>query len=322
MPAPGPTKSRRILVQMGAVLAVAIVAAILLFVWKLDTVAAVLLGDLRPLILNGVILLLFALGLAQLLRGIRHYELQELELNDFQRRRADGEPCATIFAEGGGPSLLADRYHTIKTLFDRGGPIDHGTISAIMVAEESLHQSFPRFVNNVLILMGVFGTVSSLIFALVGASEVLETAVPGEGMGLLLLGMNTALTTTATAIVCYFFFTFFYHRFTDLQTWILGRVEHAVLMDVVPEFDFEADTVNHQTKALVEDVRVLVAELRAGLVSIDGSIARLDETARERKEQGDAVIARQDTQTAKLDETLTGLAALRDVLARGFRLDR
>ena len=31
------------------------------------------------------------------------------------------------------------------------------------------------------------------IFALIGASDVLRTAMPGQGMGLMLLGMNTAL---------------------------------------------------------------------------------------------------------------------------------
>ena len=163
-----------------------------------------------------------------------------------------------------------------------------------------MQPSFPRFVNNVLILTGVFGTVSSLIFALVGATDVLQTAVPGAGMGLLLLGMNTALTTTATAIVCYFFFTYFYHRFTDLQTWVISRLERAVLLYMVPDFTFEAETVNHQTKLLVEDVRELVVEMREGL----GGIAQAGHPDRRgdprpSSSRADELIARQDAQNGK-----------------------
>ena len=316
------TKSRQIQVQMVVVLAIAVVVALLTFIWKIDAVAEILLGDPRPVILNGVILLLFALGVLQLFRGLRHYGREEDRLDEFASRRASGESSAEILDAGGGPSLLVDRYRTIKELFERGGPVDHGAISAIMVAEESLQQSFPRFVNNVLILTGVFGTVSSLIFALVGASDVLSTAAPESGMGLLLLGMNTALTTTATAIVCYFFFTFFFHRFTDLQTAILGRVERAVLVHVVPEFSFEADTVNHQAKLLIEQVSGLVTEVRTGLVDIDGALQRLAEAAVDRRDQTAALIANQQAQNTRLDDALARIGDLRDVLVEGFRLER
>jgi len=237
-------------------------------------------------------------------------------------RRAEGYPTEQVLAEFDDPSLLRERFATIKELFEGGGPVDHGAISSIMLAGESLHLSFPRFVNNVLILTGVFGTVSSLIFALVGASDVLQTAVPGSGMGLMLLGMNTALTTTATAIVCYFFFTYFFHRFTDLQTWVVSRLERAALLYMVPDFTFEPEAVNHQAKLLVEDVRQLVTEMREGLGGIEGAVARIDESSRARHEQGAAIIARQETQNGKLDESLAQLAALRSVLIEGFRLNR
>jgi len=315
-------RSRQILIQMIVVLAAAVIAAVLIFLWKIDAVAAVLFGDPRPLILNGVILVLFALGVWQLFRGVRHYECQEAQITEFIARRAEGYPTEQVLADFDQPSLLRERHATIKELFEGGGPVDHGAISAIMLAGESLHLSFPRFVNNVLILTGVFGTVSSLIFALIGATDVLQTAVPGSGMGLMLLGMNTALTTTATAIVCYFFFTYFFHRFTDLQTWVISRLERASLLYMVPDFSFEAETVNHQAKLLVEDVRAMVAEMRQGLGGIEGAVARIDDTARARQEQGNEMIARQETQNDKLDQSLAGLAELRNVLIEGFRLNR
>ena len=317
-----PTRSRQIRTQMTIVLMVALAAAAAVFVWKLDAVAGTLFGDPRPLILNGGILVIFLLGIGQLFRGLRHYERQERQIAEFIERRAAGEATERVLAGFTGPSLLQERHATIKELFAGGGPVDHGAISAIMLAGESLHLSFPRFVNNVLILMGVFGTVSSLIFALVGAADVLQTAVPGSGMGLLLLGMNTALTTTATAIVCYFFFTFFFQRFTDLQTWVVSRLERAALLYMVPDFRFETDAVNHQAKLLLEDVRGLVDGIRQGLGGIEAAVAGLDETARARHRQGEEVVARQDVQNGKLDEALTQLADLRRVLVEGFRLDR
>ena len=205
-------RSRQILTQMTIVLIVAAVVAAVLLATKLGAVMDVVQGDWRPLVLNGVIVLLFAVGVGQLYRGLGHYARQEAQITAYLARRADGITNATALEELDDPSLLRERYATVRELFAQGVPIDHGAIAAIMLTGESQRLSIPRFVNNVLILTGVFGTVSSLIFALVGATDVLQTAVPGSGMGLLLLGMNTALTTTATAIVCYFFFTFFFHR--------------------------------------------------------------------------------------------------------------
>ena len=316
------TRSRHILTQMTVVLAAASLAAVLVLVWQFDAVSGVLFGDPRPLVLNGVIFVLFALGIVQLIRAVRHYQRQEMQIGEFMRRRAAGETTGQVLDGYREPSLLVDRHRAIRQLFESGAPVDHGAISSIMMAAESMHLSFPRFVNNVLILTGVFGTVSSLIFALVGATDVLQTAAPGSGMGLLLLGMNTALTTTATAIVCYFFFTFFFQRFTDLQTWVVSRLEQASLLYMVPDFAYEPESLNHQTKLLVEDVREVVREMRTGLGGIEGAVARLDEASRARHQQGEDIIAGQEVQSEKLVLSLERLDKLASVLVEGFRLDR
>lgn len=315
-------RSRQILTQMTIILVASVATTVLVLLWKHADVLAFLLGDLRPLVLNGVVLILFALGLGHLYRALRHYARQEAQIETFLARRAEGVTSTTVLADFDEPSLLRERHATIKELFDSGGVVDHGAISAIMLAGESQQLSIPRFVNNVLILTGVFGTVSSLIFALIGATDVLQTAAPGSGMGLLLLGMNTALTTTATAIVCYFFFTYFYHRFTDLQTWVISRLERAALLYMVPDFTFEAEAVNHQAKLLIEDVRELVTGMRDGMAGMADTVARLDETTRARHEQGERLVDGQNVQTAKQDESLAQLAELRRVLVEGFRLER
>lgn len=315
-------KSRRILMQMGLVSLVACLALVAVLVLKFDYVLEWVQGDARPLVLNGIIFALFLMGTVQLVRAIKHYENQESQISRFIKARQDGQRSTEVIHSCSSPSLLADRYNTIRDLFNSGAPVDHGAISAIMMAEESLHQSFPRFVNNVLILTGVFGTVSSLIFALVGAGDVLQASSPDAGMGLLLLGMNTALTTTATAIVCYFFFTFFFHRLTDLQTYIFSQVERAALLHIVPEFTYEPDALNRQTKNLVEDVKHLTSEMRLSLGGIENALAPLSQPPAEPESPSEDLLSALNRQNKTLETVLQRLDDLRSVLVEGFRLGR
>jgi len=314
------TKSQRTLMQLSLVLVVVVVAAVGVGIWKATVVAEVFFSDPKPIILNGLIVLLFALGVGQLLRGLTHYALEEREITRFLDLRADGASLEMIFDDPEDDSLIARRYFTIRELFARGVTIDHGAIAAVSLAEESLYQSFPRFVNNVLILTGVFGTVSSLIFALLGASTVLQNALPGEGMGLMLLGMNTALTTTATAIVCYFLFTYFYQKLTDVQTYLFSRIEQAVLLHIVPEFVFESEAVNHETRSLINEVRALVREMQAGLGDVALTLTGLNTHNDEQLRKWSASLAGQEEHNRKLHEALARLDDLRAVLVEGFRL--
>jgi hypothetical protein len=314
------TKSRRALIQLSIVLVITVSVTTLMGLWKWEFVTDVFLADWRAIFLNGVVILIFWLGIGQLFRGLAHYTHEEHAIARFCRLRADGVESEAIFDDPDHESIIADRYLTIKTLFARGTPINHSAISAIMVAEESLYQSFPRFVNNVLILTGVFGTVCSLILALIGASSVLQTAIPGEGMGLMLLGMNTALTTTATAIVCYFLFTYFYQKLTDVQTYLFSQVERAVLLYIIPDFAFDTESVNHQTKLLIEEVRSLVRENRDGVGEIERTLAKSADLHEAQLQKWQTVLAGHEEQSSRLAGILSRLDDLRQVLVEGFRL--
>ncbi|MFO7653731.1 MAG: hypothetical protein R6X25_07880 [Candidatus Krumholzibacteriia bacterium] len=315
-----PTMGQRALLQMSVTLGLLAAAVAALLVWKGRVVMGVYLADPFAMVLNGLIVALFVLGLVRLFQGLRHYAREEREVNRFLRMRSDGMPGAAAFDDLADDSIMARRYFTIRGLYERGIPIDHGAISAIMVAEESLYQSFPRFVNNVLILTGVFGTVTSLIIALVGASDVIQTAVPGEGMGLMLLGMNTALTTTATAIVCFFFFTYFYQKLGDVQSYLFSRLERATLLYLVPEFAFDTDAVNHETRRLVEEVRGLTQDLRTGLGDLQRSTAALAIPQHERLKVWSGLAAGQEEQVRRLEGLGSQLEELHRVLVEGFRL--
>lgn len=314
------SRSLQSLIQMSTVLVIVVVVVTLIAVWHWDIVRSVFLADWKSVMLNGVIVLVFALGVFQLYRGFTHYAREERHLANFHDLRSRGRTTEELLQTSTENSLIASRYRTIQTLFDRGVPIDHGAIAAISLAEESLHQSFPRFVNNVLILTGVFGTVSSLIFALIGASAVLRTAMPGEGMGLMLLGMNTALTTTATAIVCYFLFTYFYQKLTDVQTHVMSRVEHTVLLHVIPEFSFEEQTVNHQTKLLLQELGRVVDEISSGVVTARQTMNGLETRQSDDSARWNALVVGQQEHHRRLDSVITALEELRQVLVEGFRL--
>lgn len=314
------TRSRKALFQMLITLAIGICLAGFVSRWRADLFQQIYLADEMNYILNGVILLLFFMGILQLSKGFQHYDFEEKQLAGFIQNRENGITQKDLFVNLSQRSIIANRYQTIKKLFDRRVPINHSAISAIMVAEESQLQSFPKFINNVLILTGVFGTIISLIFALVGASAILKTTQPGEGMGIMLGGMNTALTTTATAIVCFFFFAYFYQRFVDVQTHVFGQIEKAVLIHIIPEFAFDTEAINYRTAQLIGELQGLVAELKSGAGFIEDSLTAVNDHNVTHIGRLDALLARQDSQIEKAASVIARLDSVQAVLKDGFRL--
>ena len=304
--------------QMLTSLALVLVAVAGICAWRWDLVRSIYFIDAKTVILNGIIFLIFISGLAYLIRAYAHCRFEEKQVETFIREKETG----TFSPESLPPTaLITRRYETVRELHQRRVPIHHGALAAIMAAEESLHQSYPRFVNNVLILTGVFGTIVSLIFALVGATSILGTADPGKGMEVMLLGMNTALTTTATAIVCFFLFTYFYHRMTDIQNYLFGRLEEAVLVHIVPEFAFDTEAIQYKTEQLIRELRQLVAELRKGADTIQGSLEGIDRHNEATLQKAEAMIGKQDHQLDKTETLLIKLEKIKEVLVDGFRLN-
>nr|NJM02222.1 hypothetical protein [Desulfobacula sp.] len=300
------------------IIGIAVVAAVCFRRW--DLVRDIYLTDVKNMVLNGAILVLFALGTGHLIRAFGRYDFEEKQVAKFIQRIQTGIPEKEWRDAAAPRSIIARRYAEIEDLFERRVPIHQGALSAIMMAEQSALSSFPRFVNNVLILTGVFGTIVSLIFALVGAGRTLEAAVPTEGMALMLSGMNTALTTTATAITCFFVYSYFYGKFTDVQTHLFSAVEKAVLIHIIPRFAFDTEAVNHQTAQLIGQLRTLITEVRKGTGGILETLAGLTSRDDRLMEKLDTLIARQDSHLAGTGKVIEGLERLHDVMAEGFRL--
>ncbi len=313
------TKSERALLQMVAALVVVLGATIGIGIWRWELVRSIYFVDAKTILLNGLIFLIFISGVIYLIRAYVHCRFEENQVETFIRDKEKGEFSPDNLSPA---ALITRRYETIKELHRRSVPVHHGALAAIMAAEENLHQSYPRFVNNVLILTGVFGTIVSLIFALVGATSILGTAEPGRGMEVMLLGMNTALTTTATAIVCFFLFTYFYHRLIDIQNYLFGRLEEAVLVHIVPEFAFDTEAIQYKTEQLIRELRHLVAELGKGSDFIQQSLEGINRHNEATLQKAETVIDRHDHQLDKTETLLIKLEKIREVLVNGFRLTK
>ncbi|MBF0275284.1 MAG: hypothetical protein HQK84_08650 [Nitrospinae bacterium] len=315
--------SKKILLQM----AVAFFVIVLIFAWKAKLLADFYgHGEITQLsiFLNGGILIIFIAGIVKLSLALQHYSFEEEELKKFflEVERNNNNAILAVATK----SLLFVRYSRMKKLYDSGAPINHGALASIMIARESLYLSFPKFVHNILILTGVFGTIVSLILALVGAGTILKTSVAGEGMWMIISGMNTALTTTATAIISYFFFTYFYHKLTDLQTFIFSQIEDAVVTNLNQKFPYEQQDVNYKQLHMIEQVTGAVEKMSAQYGDMVSALTAMQEHQKEFSQKLDGIselksISEQNLQHLNsmniLNEKLEKIAEL---LTQGFRL--
>ena len=158
-------------------------------------------------------------------------------------------------------SLIYNRYISVLEISKHNVAVNHSALASTLSATESTRLSLPRFISNILILTGVFGTIISLSIALVGASDIIDSADGISGMSIVIHGMSTALSTTATAIVCYLFFGYFYMKLTDVQTELLSGIEQATTLYIMPRFTYQTDSMLHEVgnlvKALHEAARVM-----------------------------------------------------------------
>ncbi len=256
-------------------------------------------------IINGAILALFLLGLARIVFVLRRYMEEERALHRFVGALEDDEPHPT--AGIGRGCLIAFRYHAIQTLSRDNAPVNHAALASAQVARESTLISLPKFVNNILILTGVFGTIVSLSIALIGASNVLGAPQQGpESMGMVIHGMSTALSTTITAIVCYLIYGYFYLKLTDAQTHIFSQVEEVTTLYLIPRY-------SHTPEDLVQRVTNLVQEL----YQVTQGMRTAQADSAELSNQLHGLIEDLNQRTEPISEDLE---SIKGILREGFRL--
>jgi biopolymer transport protein ExbB/TolQ len=256
------------------------------------------------LFVNGAILTVFLLGLAKIVTTLSYYMQEEVALSRFVRQfSSDPEKLM----KGVSPkSVIARRHNTIQKLSERHARINHSALAATLKANEHTRTSFTRYVSNILILTGVFGTIVSLSVALMGASHLLDSAQDSSSMGLMIHGMSTALSTTITAILCYLFYGYFYLKLSDAQTQFLSGVEEVTSVYLLPEY-------SHDSESMLDEVAGLIHGLR--------------EAARGMRDiQQEYAVAgnRLHMIAADLGEQMNGMTrsvdGIKDLLREGFRL--
>ncbi len=265
--------------------------------WKFDLINAVYFKDqLTPigLVINGSILVLFLVGLIRTVGILFSYMREEVALARFVRnvdKRPDGDPIKGVNTS----SIIARRYATMRRLHEARTPINQNALAATLVASESTRNGLPRFINNILILTGVFGTIVSLSMALIGASDVLENAISATGMGMVIHGMSTALSTTITAIVCYVFFGYFFQRLTDAQTNLISGVEQVTTTYLMPRFQVQTDNVLYEFTGLIRSLQGLVDQMQKSQLGFEATQDQLADTLAAYRDRVDRLDQRLET---------------------------
>jgi len=256
------------------------------------------------LIVNGGILLVFLLGLVKIIATLFHYMEEEAALARFVRQFTKSPEK---LMKGVSPkSVIARRHNTIQRLSDAHARINHSALAATLQADEHTRISFTRYVSNILILTGVFGTIVSLAVALMGTSNLLESAQDSGSMGLVIHGMSTALSTTITAILCYLFYGYFYLKLSDAQTHFLSGVEEVTAVYLLPAYSHDSESMLHEVAGLIHGL----SEAAKGMQDIQQEYA--------------AAGNRLNVIAADLGEQMNGMTrsveGIKALLRAGFRL--
>ncbi len=235
--------TQSILIQMVLVLVILVGVTI----WQWDTFRSIYIHNQVNAVgwvINGGIALLFLSGLVQLVARFAEYRKQEIALNRFlDNVHNDEDPLKGIDQA----SMIAERYLTLGKLNRRRARINHSALAATLHAVESSRNSYLKFVQSVLVLTGVFGTIVSLSISLLGASNIIQVglheAQSTDGMGTMIFGMSTALSTTMSAILAYLIFGYFFIKLTDTQTYLISRVEEVTATTLLPHLQSIQDKV-------------------------------------------------------------------------------
>lgn len=281
-----------------------IAIAVLLFVFKNQFAALYTSGDvsLTGFILNGIVFVLFFLGMLRmvivLLRYVNEHQTLRRLIGYLQQDAAD--PIVRLSSN----ALSVKRYEYIHWINRQGSTVNQAALAATLNANESSRLTLIRFIHSILILAGVFGTVVSLSLALVGASSLLGSPDSTKEMGMVIGGMSSALSTTMTAIVCFIIYAYFYLRLNDSRVQLLSGIEDATTLYILPK-------ISHSEESLIRHVANLT-------ISLNKTAERLAEV------ESKFIVAADQLQMATMElhkgVDKTGMNEILKVLREGFRL--
>ncbi len=257
------------------------------------------------IILNSIIAGILIIGLLNLFILLLRYRREENAISGFVENveAIRKDPIEGLNTH----SLIAKRFATMKSINLAHGEINHNALAAMLTADESTRLGVVRFINNILILTGVFGTIVSLSIALLGASDLIETAGTGlDGMSLVIHGMSTALSTTITAIVSYVLFGYFYLRVKDVQTHLISGIEHLTSVFLIPKFVKRSEDIINQMAGLIKGVIRATEKMTETQEVYKASALTLQQSVESNKQQ--------------MDKLTSDISSIKKILRDGFRL--
>ena len=296
--------SNKIIIQFSVVVA----AAILLIAFNFELIYPFYFENQLTSVgitINGAILGLLIIGLGNILQNLLRYRREETAIARFVE---NVEALKPDLVEGlPADSVVARRHATLRSIQHANGEINHGALAAMLNADETTRFGLIRFINNILILTGVFGTIVSLSIALLGASDLIDSADASlGGMGLVIYGMSTALSTTITAIVSYVVFGYFYTRLSDVQVHFLSGIEHLTSVYLLPQYVKSSDDIVHKMGDLIKSVIHAADRLRATQETYHDAALSLQQTIAAYQQQ--------------IDNLGLEMQSIKDILREGFRL--
>jgi hypothetical protein len=257
------------------------------------------------IVINGAILGLLIIGLGNIFYHLLRYHHEEAAIAGFVN---NVESIKTDLMEGlPADSMVVKRQLTLQSIQRSNGEINHGALAAMLNADEATHFGLIRFINNILILTGVFGTIVSLSIALLGASDLIDSASASlGGMGLVIHGMSTALSTTITAIVAYIVFGYFYTRLNDVQTHCLSGIEQLTTVYLLPRYVKSNDDIVHKMSDLIKSVIHAASGLKQTQDVYHDAALTLHQTINSYQQQ--------------IDQLVDEIHGIKRILRDGFRL--
>ncbi len=257
------------------------------------------------ILINSAILVLLIIGLGSILYHLLRYRREEAAIATFVNNvealkpdLMDGLPVE---------SIVAQRHMTMRSIQSANGEINHSALAAMLNADEATRFGLIRFINNILILTGVFGTIVALSIALLGASDLIDSADASlGGMGLVIHGMSTALSTTITAIVSYVLFGYFYTRLNDVQTHFLSGVEHLTSVYLLPRYAKTETEIVNRMSDLIKSIIHAADKLKSTQDTYQETALGLQQSIAGNQRQIDALGAE--------------LESIKRILREGFRL--
>lgn len=283
-----------------------LLALLLVLIWQKDFFYNLYLSQNQSrigLVINVAIVVLFALGIIRVCTLLMFYQREIDNTNLFSDNLWNNEAINHSMSR---IPMIAQRYDAFLQSKRLKAPINHSALASVTVAEESSRLGLPKFVNNVLILTGVFGTIVSLSIALLGASNMISSTTDIGGLGTVIQGMSSALSTTMTAIIAFFIFSYFYQCLTDIQTNCISRLEYVTTTQIVPMFHTEPD-------AMVKDYSELIT-------SLSGVVAGLKEQHEQFLETNTSIEKSVTELSARVNDTTQGFEKIVHLLTQGFRL--